>query len=227
MNDQASTTDETGKPTTGSQDSNAADSEKRKKLDEIPKKVKVLGMPELEVPPISEEQAELIITPVADIPATKVFVSVPLVARLTAGVPNVKELVLRQRELVKEQAAQSGSGPERPLETRVSDFTNSGSLKMSFSSPVKVPDGTSEQIQNQNVENRRRLAAGQAPVDAPIQVFAVKEELDEDELSEKLGKPIMDGWDLLKLDSDGFELQLNFTNPLQISADEEPDLLLI
>ena len=37
----------------------------------------------------------------------------------------------------------------------------------------------------------------------------------------------MDNWELISLDSDGFELQLNFTNPLQISAGEEPDLLLI
>ena len=37
----------------------------------------------------------------------------------------------------------------------------------------------------------------------------------------------MDGWDLLSLDAYGFELQLNFTNPLFISADDVPDLLLI
>ena len=37
----------------------------------------------------------------------------------------------------------------------------------------------------------------------------------------------MDGWDLLSLDSNGFELQLNFTNPLYISSADIPDLLLI
>ena len=37
----------------------------------------------------------------------------------------------------------------------------------------------------------------------------------------------MDGWDLIRLDGDGFELQLNFTNPILISADDEPDILLI
>ena len=37
----------------------------------------------------------------------------------------------------------------------------------------------------------------------------------------------MDAWELLSIDSNGFELQLNFTNPLQVSAGEEPDLLLI
>ena len=37
----------------------------------------------------------------------------------------------------------------------------------------------------------------------------------------------MDGWELLYIGSDGFEIQLNFTSPLQISSGEEPDLLLI
>ena len=37
----------------------------------------------------------------------------------------------------------------------------------------------------------------------------------------------MKGWELLSLDSSGFEIQLNFTSPLQVSAGEEPDLLLI
>jgi len=37
----------------------------------------------------------------------------------------------------------------------------------------------------------------------------------------------MDGWELLYIGSDGFEIQLNFTSPLEISSGEEPDLLLI
>ena len=56
---------------------------------------------ELEVPPLNDEQADIITTPVDKIPETKMFVPVPLAARLTTGVPNVKKLVLRQRELIK------------------------------------------------------------------------------------------------------------------------------
>ena len=37
----------------------------------------------------------------------------------------------------------------------------------------------------------------------------------------------MGGWSLIKLDGNGFEMQLNFTNPLYISTDDEPDILLI
>ena len=37
----------------------------------------------------------------------------------------------------------------------------------------------------------------------------------------------MKGWELISLDGDGFELQLNFTDPLFISSGAEPDLLLI
>ena len=93
---------------------------------------------------------------------------------------------------------------------------------MGFTSGVKVPDGTSEKIKEENAESRRRLAEGKAPIQSLIQVFAVKE----DSL-EVVSGPIMDGWELLSLDAYGFELQLNFTNPLFISADDVPDLLLI
>ena len=66
------------------------------------------------------------------------------------------------------------------------------------------------------------MADGQAPLQSLIQVFAVKENsLDE------VSAPLMDGWNLVSLDSNGFELQLNFTNPIMISADDEPDLLLL
>ena len=48
-------------------------------------------------------------------------------------------------------------GQARPPEARVAEFTNSGSLKMSFTTHVKVPDGSKEIIDEVNVENRRRL----------------------------------------------------------------------
>ena len=55
-------------------------------------------------------------------------------------------------------------------------------------------------------------------------MFAVKEdEEDEDELSE----PIMDGWELLSIGPEGFEIQMNFTNPVAISSSDQPDILLI
>ena len=37
----------------------------------------------------------------------------------------------------------------------------------------------------------------------------------------------MEDWELVKLDGNGFELKISFTNPLLISADDEPDVLLI
>ena len=74
------------------------------------------------------------------------FVPVPLVARLTTGVSNVKKLVQRQRELVSQQAAESAGGDARPPETRVDKFSNSGSMKMRFTAPIKVPEGTQDKI---------------------------------------------------------------------------------
>ena len=58
-------------------------------------------------------------------------------------------------------------------------------------------------------------------------MFAVKEGDSEEEESSVIGDPIMDSWELISLNSDGFELRLNFTNPLQVSAGEYPDLLLV
>ena len=142
---------------------------------------------------------------------------------MTAGVTNVKKLILAQRELVTEQAAKSTSGGARPPEVRVSKFSNSGSLKMGFTSDVKVPDGTGDLIKEQTENNRRRLADGLPPDQSLIEVFAVKEEDGEEELSE----PIMDGWELISIGPEGFEIQMNFTNPVAISSSDEPDLLLI
>ena len=74
------------------------------------------------------------------------------------------------------------------------------------------------------MDNSRRLAEGSETAQNPIQVFAVKEVVDD---AYEMNEAIIAGWDLVSLDSEGFELQLNFTSPLQVSAGEEPDLLLI
>ena len=42
-----------------------------------------------------------------------------------------------------------------------------------------------------------------------------------------LSEPIMEGWEILSIGPDGFEIQIKFTNPIAISTDEEPDLLFI
>jgi len=99
----------------------------------------------LEVPELEEEQIELILTPVQNIPEEKIFTPVPLVARLTSGVSNVKEIAKRQRENVT-KGANSAKGSAIPPEARVKKFTNSGSLKMIFTSPLKIPDGVLEEI---------------------------------------------------------------------------------
>ena len=67
------------------------------------------------------------------------------------------------------------------------------------------------------------MAAGEAPEESLISVFAVKEEGDE----ASSGEAVMDGWELKSLTSEGFELQLNFTSPIKLSNGDEPDLLLI
>ena len=114
----------------------------------------------------------------------------------------------------------------RPPECRVSKFTNAGSLKMGFTSTVKVPDGTSDKIKEQNLRNRRLLADGLPTEPNMIEVFAVKEEL-EDLDDDQVREPLMDGWELLEMGEGGFEIKLNFTSPVSISSGDEADLLLI
>ena len=85
---------------------------------------------------------------------------------------------------------------------------------MRFTSQVDVPEGTKENIQEQNLRNRRRLADNLPPEASLIEVFAVKEDLDEDE---DLSMPLMDGWELVSFGSDGIEVRLNFVNPIMMS----------
>ena len=97
---------------------------------------------------------------------------------------------------------------------------------MGFTSTVKVPDGTSDKIKEQNLRNRRLLADGLPTEPNMIEVFAVKEEL-EDLDDDQVREPLMDGWELLEMGEGGFEIKLNFTSPVSISSGDEADLLLI
>ena len=138
----------------------------------------------------------------------------------------MKELALSQRKNLATQAAGSkvGSAPE----TRVGKFTNSGEISMGFTQPLKIPFGAETLIKKQTEENRRRLEYGVAPEKSIVQVFAVNGYIeDEDDLANAGLLPIMDGWELISLSADGFDLSVNFTDPLRISAGDEPDLLLI
>ena len=76
-------------------------------------------------------------------PEEFLFTSVPLAARLTTGVTNIKELALKQRENITNKAA---SNSYTAPETRFWDFSNSGELKMAFTQPLEIPEGTEELI---------------------------------------------------------------------------------
>ena len=52
----------------------------------IPKVLKVAGLPDIEMPPLKEEQIEIVKMKVDDVPVEKLFTPVPLVARLSGGV---------------------------------------------------------------------------------------------------------------------------------------------
>lgn len=72
--------------------------------------------PNIVIPPMTNKQVGIAKSLAADIPADLLFVSVPLAARITSGVTNTKDVILRQRELVTENAINSASdsGPRLP-----------------------------------------------------------------------------------------------------------------
>ena len=49
---------------------------------------------------LEEFEIAILDTPVDEIPPSKVFIPVPLQARLTKGVDTVKEMALKQRDIV-------------------------------------------------------------------------------------------------------------------------------
>ena len=96
---------------------------------------------------------------------------------------------------------------------------------MGFSTPLNIPSDLGNEIESTNKENRRRLKEGKPPLASLIEVFAVQQE--EAENGEQPKEPVMDGWELISIDANGINLKLDFTNPVAISGDDEPDLLLI
>ena len=146
---------------------------------------------------------------------------------MTTGVENVKDLAFKMRKSIANEAA--GSAVGTAPETRVNSFTNAGELSMGFTQPLDIPIYIEELIKQQTTDNRRRLENGEAPEIPLISVYAVKEYISEaDELLDPaLALPIMSGWELLSLTADGFDLKMDFTDPIMISSGDEPDLLLI
>ena len=133
-------------------------------------------------------------------------------------------MILRQREKVAEQAASADPSKPRPPEARVREMSNSGALGMAFTAKLDVPEEETRRLQDQNLRNRRLLAAGEKPEKSLISVYAVKQEDADDDSSQE---PIMDGWDLISFGPEGIEFSLNFTNPIEVSGGEDPDLLLV
>jgi len=61
----------------------------------------VAGLPSnVFIRPMTNEEFELAATPAAEIPVSQLFSPAPLAARLSQGVTNFKEVVLRQREQI-------------------------------------------------------------------------------------------------------------------------------
>ena len=83
-----------------------------------------------------------------------------------------------------------------------------------------MPERKTEAQQDPNQSDQ-----GSAPEKLSISVYAVSalENLE----PEDMGEPILQGWDFVSFGPDGVDFSLNFTDPIEVSAGEEPDLLLV
>ena len=90
-----------------------------------------------------------------------------------------------------------------------------------------MPENTFDKIREQTRRNRRLRAKRRPTEPSMIEVYAVKEDEEDQDDDDQVKEPLMDGWELLKLDEEGFEIKIDFTNPVSISSGDEADLLLI
>lgn len=95
------------------------------------------------VPLLKAEEVEILKTPVSELTKEMAFESVPIEARLVLGVDYFKEIVARQKEYQAEVAAES---LEDTFEMRISKLDNGGTLKMSFSKTLELPENVKDLV---------------------------------------------------------------------------------
>ena len=88
-----------------------------------------------------------------------------------------------------------------------------------------MSEETKEEIRKQ-VEQERRMLAARRGSKGPVQAYAIDEESEELDI-EEISQKILQDWELGKIDSDGIEILLNFTDTMQVSQNGEPDLLFV
>ena len=169
---------------------------------------------------MKESQKELLSTPVSQIPPQFAFVQIPLAGRLSKGVDNLKEMVLKQRELVTQSATSFDASGERAPESRMS-CDNFKKVSIKFTEQVDFPEGTFESMKKDIEDDRRRL---RRRYKRPIQTDAVPAEDDSDEDDRD---SVINGWELTNLDKDGISIELSFSSALAVSSKDKPDLLLV
>ena len=104
-------------------------------------------------------------------------------------------------------------------------MSNSGTITFEFTQKLDVPDDAANIIRESAEANRRLLAAGEEPESSMVEVFALMLDSDEDEVPSD--RPVMRDWDLISISSGGLAINLNFADPITVSTNSTPDLLLI
>ena len=93
-------------------------------------------------------------TPTVELTKEEVFESVPIEARLVKGVSDFKFLVQRQRMF---QDAAAAENPEDVFDMRIAQFDNGGSLKLTFSKTLELPENVEDLVVNAERRRLRRL----------------------------------------------------------------------
>lgn len=68
---------------------------------------------------LEEFELAVLDTPVDEIPPAKLFIPVPLQARMTKGIDTVRDFAIKQREIVTKASVIAAQKGERPPESRI------------------------------------------------------------------------------------------------------------
>ena len=107
---------------------------------------------------------------------------------------------------------------------------NFRAVRLDFTEKMVFPKGAADSIKEQANESQRRLKAGggsggSSGKSPPVQVAVVKARADPEEVDGE--SPILEDFEVMSLDGDGINISLRFNRPYNVSAGDEPDLLLL
>ena len=116
-------------------------------------------------------------------------------------------------------------------EARIKKFSNSGSLKIDFTSEIEMKEDADESIGTARVRQRRKLEDDQKETDTGIvevaMVSAEHEGYDEEVDLPESRLTRLESWKIVKVDQSGIEIEFVFDQPLTVSHEDDPDYVFV